>query len=140
MTVAELNHILDIGNALSIVARAALVLFMAWFLITEFAEPTPHTGESMIVPDYVRRWAICLGFSIFLWAIGAEIITVGVQFWRVAGRMLGFWLMLIGEGVAIAGNLLLLRTLSVKRCGEIVWSVVAALVVLTVILMLLRVF
>lgn len=139
MTVAELNHILDIGNAFSIVARAALVFYLIWFLATEFTETSTHVGESPIVPDYVRRWAICLGTAILLWAAGAWVLTIGVQFWRAAGEMIGFWLMLFGELIAVIGNLLLLRTLSVKRWGETLWVIVAAIVVLVGILMLFRV-
>lgn len=140
MTTGELNHILDIGNAFSIVSRGALAIYLTWFLAKEFAHEAPKQRESMIVPNSVRRWAICLGFSIFLWAIGAEVITIGVQFWRVAGRMIGFWLMLTGEVVAVVGNLLLLRTLSFKKWGEGLWVVVAFITVAVGVLMLLGLF
>ena len=125
MTTQELNHILDIVNAYNIIARGAIAAYMAWFLVTEFGVPTSYKNESRIVSVDIRKWAIALGLSIFLWAFGAEVLTVGVQLWRVHGAILGFWLMLIGSAITVAGNLLLLRTLSIKRCGEWLWVTVA---------------
>src|SRR5205823_10523794 len=125
MTTQELNHILDIANAHNIIARGAIASFMAWFLTTEFVMQPTRYAESRIVADGVRKWAVCLGAAIFLWAFGAEVLTIGVELWRVHGAMLGFWLMLIGSAVTVIGNLLLLRTISFKRCGEWVWVAVA---------------
>jgi hypothetical protein len=129
MTSPELNHILDIANDHNIIVRGAIAAYMLWFLVMEFVvNHTPYT-ESRIVLSGVRRWAIWIGVAIFLWALGAEVLTIGVKLWRGSGLILGFWLMLIGSAITVIGGLMLLRSVSIKQCGEWFWCGVLAVVV-----------
>lgn len=121
-----LNHILEVANIDNVIDRAFLAGYLAWFLVTELYVPHGVHGSRIVDRD-VRRYGMCLALALLIWAIGAEVLTVGVNLWRDHAMVLGVWLMLVGTVGTVAGNLLLIRILSVQRYGNWLWLTVAGI-------------
>ena len=130
-----LNHILEIANIDNVIDRAALAAYLAWFLVTELYVPHGTYGSRIVDRD-IRRYGICLALALLIWAIGALVLTFGVNLWRDHAMVLGVWLMLIGTVGTVIGNLLLIRILSVQRYGNWLWLSVAGVNVVFTILSL----
>lgn len=130
-----LNHILEISNIDNVIDRAALAGYLAWFLVTELYVPHGTYGSRIVDRD-IRRYGICLALALLIWAIGALVLTFGVNLWRDHAMVLGVWLMMIGTVGTVIGNLLLIRILSVQRYGNWLWLSVAGVNVVFTILSL----
>lgn len=122
-----LNRILEIANLNNVIDRAALVVLTSYLLRTLFSDKSGSAGhEAHIVMSDIWRWSMRLCLSLLIWAAGALVITIGANLWRDHGLVIGVWTMVIGSTGTIAGNLDLLRILSLRRFGERVWLAVAA--------------
>jgi biotin transporter BioY len=119
-----LNHILEIANVNNVIDRAALAGYLTWFLITELAVGKEVMGSRIVDRD-IRRYGICLAAALLLWAIGALVITLGVNLWRDHADVAGVWFMVVGSVGTVVGNLMLIRILSVQRYGNWLWLSVA---------------
>lgn len=131
----SLNHLLEIANIDNVIDRAALAAYLAWFLATEWAMPHGVIGSRIVDKD-IRRYGICLAAALLIWAVGALVLTFGVNLWRDHALVLGVWLMLIGSLGTVTGNLMLIRILSVQRYGNWLWLSVAGVNVVFTILSL----
>jgi hypothetical protein len=119
----SLNHILEIVNIDNVIDRAALSAYLGWFLLTELAIPHGMIGSRIVDKD-IRKYGICLAAALLLWAVGALVITLGVNLWRDHADVVGVWLMVFGSVLTVAGNLFLIRLLSVQRYGNWLWFLV----------------
>jgi hypothetical protein len=122
-----LNRILEIANLNNVIDRAALVILTAYLLHSLFGnQKGSSVHEAHIVMSDIWRWSMRLCLALLVWAAGALVITIGANLWRDHGLVVGVWTMVIGSIGTVAGNLDLLRILSLRRFGERVWLAVAA--------------
>lgn len=134
-----LNHILEIANINNVIDRGALVALTSHLLRVMLRSSDSHSMHSThVVMPNVWRWSVRLCYSLLFWAAGALTITFGVNLWRDHGLVIGVWVMVLGSVGTIAGNLDLIRILSLRRFGERVWIVVAIVNVLYTMMAVLR--
>lgn len=128
-----LNQILEIANLNNVIDRAALAALTAYKLRRILQDHRPSDDANIVTPD-IRHWSIRLCLATLVWSVGALILTVGVNLWRDQHLVIGVWVMVAGSIITVVGNIDLIRVLSLRRFGERVWKVVAALnVIYTVI-------
>jgi hypothetical protein len=124
-----LNRILEIANINNVIDRAALVALTSYLLhlLMTAAKGNNHAmHEAHIVMSDIWRWSTRLCLSLLVWAAGALVITIGANLWRDHHLVIGVWIMVLGSIGTVAGNLDLLRVLSLRRFGERIWMAVAA--------------
>jgi hypothetical protein len=124
-----LNQILEIANINNVIDRAALVsltMYLLRFLLTAAKGNNRAIHEAHIVMSDIWRWSTRLCVSLLVWASGALVITLGVNLWRDHHLTIGVWIMVFGSVGTVVGNLDLIRVLSLRRFGENIWAVVAA--------------
>jgi hypothetical protein len=130
------NQILDVVNGYSILNRIALAVFLTWFLLIELKDPYGignAVGESrsrIVDMRDIRRYGICLGTALAMWAYGAGVLTIGVHLWRDEGMLLGVAVMVLGTAMTTLSNLWIIAECSIHRYGHIIWLFVLGVNVL----------